>query len=354
MTSQRTLLIVNFQSAELTRRAIQSARASSSEPLEVIVVDNSSESGRLGVAGADLVIPSPQNVGFAGGINLGAGKAHGDILVIANPDVVFQGSAIDRLAEALRGEVGMSGPRLSWDEAGDWIMPPAEPHHRGEKLSEALATRSRRWNARRSRRRLRRRMEFWSLTKPTRVEAISGAVMCLRMDTLRKLGGFDERYPLYFEEIDFMRRLHREGLAVEYHPGARCRHLYNQSAGQTPAAADSYVASEEIFHRQWSGDWFVSLVGRIAVGELTPEREADHSERSVTLDDPETVLIEASPLRSFDVAVGHTPRAWVVAVPSEIWDDYRGSHLYLRVVDRRTLAVRSQYVFHKATKISAP
>lgn len=354
MTDQRTLLLINFRSADLTRRAIQSARASSSDPLEVIVVDNSRETETLGSVGAELVIASPRNLGFAGGINLGATRANGDVLIIANPDVVFQSEAIDRLADSLRGDVGMSGPRLSWDEAGEWIMPPAESHGRGAKLSEALSTRWRGWNARRARQRLRRRMEFWSLNAPARVDAISGAVMCLRRDTLKMLGGFDERYPLYFEEIDFMRRLRRRGSAIEYQPAARCRHLYNQSAGQTTGAQTSYVASEEIFHRRWSGGWFVSLVGRIAVAPIGSEPLADGTSLGVRIDQPETVLIEASPLRNFDVAVGHFPRTREVVVPSEIWRDYRGEHLYLRVVDRNSLEVRREYAFRKATKISGP
>ena len=69
-----TLIIVNYHSSTLTARAIETARATTSAPLHVIVVDNSCDSDEVGAldsVGADDVIAAPDNLGYAGGANLG-------------------------------------------------------------------------------------------------------------------------------------------------------------------------------------------------------------------------------------------------------------------------------------------
>jgi N-acetylglucosaminyl-diphospho-decaprenol L-rhamnosyltransferase len=320
-----SLLVVNFRSAALALDAIRSAREGTRNPLQVVVVDNSGEGDVLRGA-ADVYVDMSRNAGYAAAINRGRAECDGEVIVAANPDVIFARGAIDALAEA---NAAVAGPALFWDDAHEWLLPPAELHTSSEVLSRALATRSRAFAARRDRRRIRARIAFWSLTETTPVRALSGAVMAIRAKTFDDAGGLDERFPLYFEENDFLRRVRGD---VVYVPSARVRHLYNQSAGESPEAATFYALSEIAYLRKWGGLLWKHLDGGQALLPVPPE------DRQECLSSME-LLVEASPLPDFETAAGHFTNTWPIALPAEVRATFRGGELYLRAVDRSTARV---------------
>ena len=329
MTS-RSLLVVNYRSAALTADAIRSARAASSEPLQVVVVDNSCDAAEADAlrAHADLLLVSEINRGYAGAINLGRRSCDGALLIVSNPDVVFAPHAIDELAAQ---GAAVAGPAFFWDDAHRWLLPPAELHSGLEKASEVLASRSRAWRAQRDRRRFFARVTFWERAEPARVAALSGAVMAIRTRDFDDAGGFDERFALYFEETDFLRRIAALRRPIVYVPAAKCRHLYNQSAGQVASeAAARYAQSELRYLEKWNGPFVARMLKRLerpVVGDEVPEAE-------FVLPRIENVVVEASPLPTFDTAAGHFPREREISLPPEVRDSFRGSSLYLRAVDR--------------------
>jgi GT2 family glycosyltransferase len=314
-----SLLVINYRTSALAADAIATARAASSRPLQVIVVDNSVDAAEADALRpfADTVIASPRNLGYAAGINAGRRLCDGDVIVISNPDVRFGEHSIDRLLDA---NAAAAGPALFWDDAHRWMLPPAELHTRREVIDRVLATRSRAWARRRDRRRFLERVAFWSLDQTTRVRALSGAVMAIRASAFDAASGFDERFLLYFEENDFLRRV--KG-AVVYVPSARCRHLYNQSAAGSPEAASLYARSELLYLQKWGGAFAKRFEGRLQSWSAPDARES------------EDIVLEASPLASFETASGHFGSD-VTDVSDDIWSTYRGGVLYLRAVDRRT------------------
>jgi len=313
-----SLLVINYRSSALAADAIATARAASSRPLQVIVVDNSvdpAEADALRIV-ADAVIASPRNLGYAGGINAGRRQCDGDVIVVSNPDVRFGEQSIDRLIDA---NASVAGPALFWDDAHRWMLPPAELHTRREVIDRVLATRSRAWARRRARRRFFERVAFWSLDRTTRVRALSGAVMVIRASAFDGAGGFDERFPLYFEENDFLRRVKGD---ILYVPSARCRHLYNQSAAGSSEAASLFARSELIYLSKWGGAFAKRFEGSLEAPAAGPC-------------DSGWLVREASPLASFETAAGDFGSDFA-DIPDEIWSTYRSDVLYLRAVDRRT------------------
>ena len=311
------LLVVNYRSSALAIEAIRTARAASGRPLHVVAVDNSvdpAEAGALGGA-ADVVIASPSNVGYAAAINAGRPACHADLIVVANPDVRFAPGAIDALVDA---GAAVAGPALFWDDGHRWLLPPAELHTRSEIIDRAVASRWRMWAARRDRRRFRARLAFWELERTTRVRAISGAVMAIRAKAFDEAGGFDERFHLYFEESDFLRRVRGE---IAYVPAARCRHLYNQSAGGSVEAAAAYAQSERDYLRKWGGGFAKRFEREIGMRRvLNPSAEEGGS------------ITEASPLPTFETAAGCLTGE--PDVPDDVWNVYKGNVLYMRALTR--------------------
>jgi N-acetylglucosaminyl-diphospho-decaprenol L-rhamnosyltransferase len=332
-----SLLMVNYRSASLAIEAIRSARLATSKALQVVVVDNSCDPREAEALRphADVVIESISNRGYAGGINDGRRACDGESIVIANPDVLFAPASIDLLVDS---DAAVAGPALFWDDAHRWLLPPSDLHSGWEKVDEVLATRSRKWFEQRDRRRFLRRVAFWSLTKPTQVRALSGAVLAIRTDAPQ----FDERFPLYFEETDFLRRVQGR---VMYVPAARVRHLYNQSAGQVSAeAAQRYATSELRYLEKWNGPFVAQLLKRLE----RPSFAFELSDGPIEGD----VVIEASPLPSFATASGNLECGGHAAaldpreerrhgrrtpdLPTEVLASWRGGPIYLRAVERET------------------
>lgn len=313
-----SLLIVNYRSAALAAEAVRTARAASSSPLQVVIVDNSNEAAALR-AFADTLIVSETNRGYAGGINLGRPACEGETIIVANPDVTFAPGCIDLLTGALRGNVAVAGPALFWDEGHEWFLPPGDRYTTLEKLDQVLASRSPRWFAQRDRRRFLNRVAFWSLRETTYVPMLSGAVMAIRAADLDAVNGFDERFPLYFEENDFLRRLAAIRKRIVYVPQAKARHMYNQSAGQVAAeAAAKYGESELKYLEKWSGPFMARLLKKL---EKVPS-PLEVTNRDITAD----VITEASPSPLFETAAGHFGRA---TIPDEIRATLR-TDFYLR------------------------
>lgn len=325
-----SLLVVNYRAAALAADAVRTARAASSQPLQVVAVDNSvdpSEAAALR-AFSDVVVVSDTNRGYAGAINLGRRSCEGETIVVTNPDVTFGELAIDRLHAELRDGVAVvAGPALFWDEAHTWFLPPGDRHTTLDRFDELLATRSRAWREQRDRRRFRRRLAFWSLRDTTYVPMLSGAVMAIRAADFDDLGGFDERFPLYFEETDFLRRVTERRKRIAYVPSAKCRHMYNQSAGQVSEhASASYAISEIRYLEKWSGPFMARLIKKLDSPVIPSQNEG------VAVTQTGEVITEASPSPAFSTAAGHFG---ATTLPEDIRKTLK-TPFYLRTVARAT------------------
>jgi GT2 family glycosyltransferase len=338
-----SLLIVNYHSAALATNAIRSARRGTRGELQVVVVDNSCSATEADALRplADVVIAPDANLGYAGGINLGRRSCGGETLVVSNPDIIVADGALDRLHEQLNDQTAVAGPALYWDDAHEWMFPPADLNTTAKKSDEVLASRSPRWFAHRDRRRIRERIAFWSLEKPTTVRGLSGALMAIRARDFDDIGGFDERFSLYFEEIDFCRRVTEHGKRIVYVPGAKCRHLYNQSAGTDMTAAGSaYARSELRYLEKWSGPFAARLLKHLE--RIPPSNPIPPTNEPIAIDRPD-LLVEVSPLPNFATAAGLFPRGPHVDLPPEVWATIRTSPTYMRVVERATARVLATY-----------
>lgn len=337
-----SLLVVNYRSAPLAAEAVRTARASTASPLQVVIVDNSCDEREADALQglADVLLISKTNRGYAGAINDGRRACEGSAIVISNPDVTFAPASLDLLAQALDNRTAVAGPALFWDDAHQWHLPPGDLSTAPQKIDQILASRSREWHAQRDRRRFRARVAFWSLDRTTPVRMLSGALMAVRAADFDTLEGFDERFPLYFEETDFLRRVTAHRKRILYVPAARVRHVYDQSAAQAAdAAAERFAESEWKYLEKWNGPW----LARVLKGLERPRGEEaivpGSLPRQNTQKSQGSIVTEASPLASFDTAAGYLGIA--DDLPAEVLANARNAPLYLRHVERETGRVLS-------------
>jgi GT2 family glycosyltransferase len=344
-------VFVSYRSAALARTAIESFRAEAArlpEPSEVIVVVTSDDPSELEALAphADRAILTRGNAGFAGGLNAGLAASRGDVLFLANPDIVFLPGSVAELGDAVAGRgLVAAGPAFYSDAGCTLFQPPADEPHPFE-LARGRLGRSRDAGERLFRRDLRRAQSaFGAACSASRVpaQALRGALVATNRQTLDLAGPFDEGYRLYYEENDWQRRLRALGGRLVYAGGARVVHLYNQSARTEPKAGGWFAESQRRYFLSHFGE-----AGRSALEALASSTAAG-VDRPLPLLDGARVKIPGPRRAETPVAVSPSPAfrpVLLAAIPAGesswqpakgILEAMRGSRWFARAFDPLTL-----------------
>jgi hypothetical protein len=215
-----SVIIVNWNAGQALLDCLASV-SGGGDVLETIVVDNASTDGSLARAREShppvRIVETGANLGFAAGANRGAAVARGDALVFLNPDARVEPGAIDRLVGTLGSTpgAGIAGGGLVGAD-GRWQPGWARFHPIAHLLLDTTPGRF----LERGRR------------VPHVVDWVYGTFMAVRRDAFRQLGGFDESYFLYGEDLDLCHRATSHGLRTVHVPDARAVHGANVSAAQ--------------------------------------------------------------------------------------------------------------------------
>jgi N-acetylglucosaminyl-diphospho-decaprenol L-rhamnosyltransferase len=233
-----TVVIVNYYSEELLRRCLESL-PSSADPLslEVIVVDNSGTARASGTLDAwpDVrLIEAGGNVGFAHACNLGMAAARGRHLLLLNPDTVAHPGAVATLSRYLdaSAEAGAVAARLRNPDGTLQYSCRRFPRPFSIFFGRyALLTR---WFPRNPVSSDYLYLE-WDHATTRPVDWVSGACLMVRREVFDQVGGLDDGYFLFVEDMDWCRRIRDAGHEVVYVPQADVTHRIGASRGPVPA-----------------------------------------------------------------------------------------------------------------------
>jgi GT2 family glycosyltransferase len=223
-------VVINWNTRNELRRCLQSLeRALPGAENEIIVVDNASRDGSAAMVTAEFprayLHANTVNRGFAGGINDGLTHASCDVVILMNPDIIVTTKTIGSLGDILRQhpELGaVTGVFRNSDGSRQRGYLRRKPTMLQTLLFEtALAG----W-ARRRRNLVDGYLEqSWEDgNEIAEIEQIPGAFVATRKDVLETVGGFDERFPLFFEDVDWSTRVRDAGFRLALVPGISVRH----------------------------------------------------------------------------------------------------------------------------------
>jgi N-acetylglucosaminyl-diphospho-decaprenol L-rhamnosyltransferase len=196
---------------------------------DVVVVNNADVgASNAAVAGRGVTLVEPAvNLGYGAGINRGAARTTHELLLVSNPDVTYHENALAALMRYLdeHPDVGIVGPTILteagqpypsvrvfpsvWLAAAHALLSPVNPTNR--------------WSVR-----------YRSPGADGRVDWVSGACMLVRRDLFEQLGGFDERYFMFAEEMDLCWRAREVGSSVAATPDAVITHVEGLSRQIAP------------------------------------------------------------------------------------------------------------------------
>ena len=226
-------MVVNYNAGEHLLECVRSLRADG--VVEVLVADNSSSDGSdRAVASTDanvVVLPTGGNLGFGAGANRGVAAVHADYILLLNPDTLVEPGTVKVLADALDRDprLALVGPRV--ENLDGSLYPSARTFPSlGDAIGHAFLGFVNPANAFTRR----YRMLDWDHALPRDVDWIAGTCMLLRRAAFDAVGGFDEQYFMYVEDVDLCWRLWRAGWRIAYEPAGRVVHTIGVSSEQSP------------------------------------------------------------------------------------------------------------------------
>jgi len=228
-----SIVVVNWNSGPLLERCVRSLLEHAAG-CEVLAVDNASKDESLGFLASlpeVVVIRNCENVGFAAACNTGWRRSKGDLVLFLNPDAEALPGAVARLSEPLEGNsaVWAAGGLLAGNRRQGNLGPrrfPTEASVAAEMFFLDEAWPGNPWTNR-------YRPAMLAADSAVEVDQPAAACLLVRRSALEATGGFDESFaPVWFEDVDFCKRIRDRGGRIVFQPAAQFPHYGGFSVEQ--------------------------------------------------------------------------------------------------------------------------
>lgn len=238
-----SIISINYNSIEVTCEMIDSVRTNSYKNVEVIVVDNASKECPKEFLNTNYpevkVITSKENLGFAGGNNLGIRESNGTYFFFLNNDAVLTNGALEKMLALFESnpKLGIVSPKICYfrsdtqskedliQYAGTTMVHPVTA--RNETIGEKELDRNQ-----------------YTVAKETAYA--HGCAMLVKQEVLTKVGMMPEDFFLYYEELDWCEQIRKAGFEIYVEPNAKVYHKESYSVQKISALKTYYINRNRI------------------------------------------------------------------------------------------------------------
>lgn len=262
-----SIIIINWNSKDYLRGCLKSIAVNISDlKFEILVIDNASYDGSAQMVAVEFphvsFIQSDRNLGFSGGNNRAVRQAKGSFLLFLNPDTIMEEDALLTLVQTLRRlpDGAIAGARLlNTDRTLQTSCVQSFPTILNQVLGSDLLYR---WFP---------RSTLWGMAalfeaskEPEPVEVISGACLMIKREIFERVGGFDEHYFMYSEDVDLCFKIYQIGFKSYYVPAASVIHHGGGSSQKARSAFSNVMLRESVYrfmrlHQGWLAAFFFRL-----------------------------------------------------------------------------------------------
>jgi len=256
-SARLAIVIVSYNTRTLIRRCLESLRAfPPRHAFEVWVIDNASRDGSVDMLRAEFpwahVVANAHNLGYSAAVNQGLEHTTSEYVLVLNPDIVVREHALDHLIDFMDAhpDAGIAAAKLlntdatlqyscrSFYTLGTLIM-------RRTPLGRLFP------NHPVVRRHL--MLDYDHLT-PRPVDWVIGACMMVRRAATHAVGGMDERFFLYFEDVDWCFRMARQGWKVWYVPASEMVHEHRRDSAKPKLSRSfwAHLGSMLRYYEKWN------------------------------------------------------------------------------------------------------
>ncbi|MBI2443232.1 MAG: glycosyltransferase family 2 protein [Candidatus Levybacteria bacterium] len=236
-----SIIILSYNTKDLLKECLQALFTHlNGVAFEAIVFDNASKDASAAMVKKEFpkvrIIESRENLGFAKGINAAAKHVRGEFLLFLNSDAMILDNKLEEMVDQLKDhtDIGVIGGNLlNKDETT------SASFGRFYNLPEVI------------------NLLFFSKKSTitpsngfTQVDWVSGGFMLVRRETFEKIGGFDEHFFMYIEDMEFCYRLRKAGMRTLYYAPARAKHIGQGSSNRTFAIVNIYKGILYFYRKQ--------------------------------------------------------------------------------------------------------
>lgn len=266
-----SIIIVNFNVKAFLQNCLLSVRKALEKiPSEIIVVDNASDDGSVEIIKKNFpdvkIIELSENLGFSKANNIGLKIAKGEYICLLNPDTIVEEDTLNTMIRFMEShpEAGMAGCKIlnpdgTFQLACRRSFP--TPWVAFTKIFglSALFPKSKLF--------ARYNLTYLDENQTYEVDAISGSFMFLRKDVYEKVGGLDESFFMYGEDLDWCFRIKKAGFKIYYVHSTKIIHFKGESTKRSniDEVKHFYNAMRLFVRKHFSGSFLMELILQFAI-----------------------------------------------------------------------------------------
>lgn len=245
-----SIIIVNFKNPALLRLCLKSLERTLSPKLnhEILTVDIASEIETQNVVLEEFpsvkLLSFKENIGYTKGVNEGIKASSGDYFLILNSDIVPLKNSIEMLLDYMNEyqDIGLAGPQLlNFD---------GTPQQSCFGFYNAITIGYRRVGYLPFKKKALKKflLKGKDLSRTNSVDWLMGSALMARRDAVNKVGLMDERFFLYFSDVDWAKRFWENGYRVVYYPTAKIYHYHRRVSKRNSWLIDAFVNRQSRWH----------------------------------------------------------------------------------------------------------
>ena len=231
------VILVNFNSSQYTLNCLESIQNSSGKiPLYIIVVDNNSNGSSVDHVKRKFpgihLLKLKTNLGFAGGVNAGiniAMKRGAGYVWILNNDTILDKNAFSLVDAFIDPDIGGASSKIYFAPGHEYHKERYKNSDKGRVIWYAGGLID--WNNVYASNYMIDEVDNGQFTNPKDTDFLTGCSMMIPSHIIRKIGLFDEKYYLYYEDVDYSLRIQKLGMRTIYYPKSVVWHLNAASSG---------------------------------------------------------------------------------------------------------------------------
>ncbi|HYC86845.1 MAG TPA: glycosyltransferase family 2 protein [Chryseosolibacter sp.] len=272
-----SIITINFNQLHHTLALLESLQRLTYPNVETIVVDNSSASDPTREIKSRYpevtVIASPENLGFAGGNNLGIRESHGEYLLFLNNDTEVDPSFLEPLVEHFENNphAGAASPKILYHNSGNIIQ------YAGSTCVNPMTGRNRRVGY--------MEKDHGQHDQLRETDLAHGCAMMVPRNVVEQVGLMPELFFLYYEEIDWCETIKRKGYRIYFVPQSRVYHKESMSVGKNSTLKTYYMTRNRLLYMRRNSSglkkllammFFVCIAVPKNVARYLYQREIEH------------------------------------------------------------------------------
>ena len=235
---------------------------------EVLIIDNASDLPlKIKKKEYITIIRNTQNIGYGKALNRAATLARGTYLLFCNSDILFGKNAIKSMVLEIqkRRKIGVIGPQILSSKKTILRTVSRIPFLPHSLVVFSFLSKLWPFNI------IYKNYHLLNLDLKMEkyVPAIGGACMLIRKEVFKKVGGFDKRFFMYFEEADFCYRVSQTGYKVLYYPKSKIIHYVSRSSSDTAMLKKTFESSRFKFFQKYHG-LIPAILGELFLRTFTP------------------------------------------------------------------------------------